>query len=700
MSKLIRLVLLASLAGCAPKAEAPVAKSTSTTVATTTVRESQAPSLLSRELLFGNPDRSGAQISPDGTQLSWLAPKDGVMNVWVAPVESPDKARAVTDEKVRGIRSYFWAYTNRHILYAQDKGGDENWRIYAVDLAKNATKDLTPFDGVAARVQHVSPRFANEILVALNKRDPKAHDVHRVNVETGAMTLVVENKEGFAGYMTDDAYEARLAIRMTKDGGEDHMRPGKKKGTWETFYKLTMEDQMGSGPIGFDKTGKTLYMTDSRGRDTSAITAVDIATLKTKVLAEHPKADAGTLYLHPTEKTPQAALFNYLKNEWKVLDPAIQPDVDALTKEIEGELTIVSRSHDDQRWVIGSWTDVKPARYYLWDRKAKKSSFLFTSRKALDGLKLAKMHPVVIPARDGLELVSYLTLPKEADPDGDGKANVRVPAVLDVHGGPWGRDGWGLDPGAQWMADRGYAVLSVNFRGSTGFGKKFVNAGNKEWAGKMHDDLIDAKKWLVANGVTPEDKVCIMGGSYGGYATLVGLTFTPDAFACGVDIVGPSNLVTLLETIPPYWAPMMEMFAARVGDPRTPEGKKLLTERSPLSRANAIKKPLLIGQGANDPRVKQSESDQIVNAMKAKKIPVTYVLFPDEGHGFNRPENRMAFYAVSEQFLARQLGGRAEPIGDDFKGSSIQVPEGAEHVPGLAEAVKQAPKPGTSGGGN
>ncbi len=693
-TKLIRIIALASLAAaCSPKKAGDSPAPVSAT--------KQQP-LLSREVLFGNPDRIAAQISPDGTQLSWLAPKDGVMNVWVAPVEDPSKARAVTNDTVRGIRNYNWAYTSRHILYGQDKGGDENWRIHAVDVQKNTTKDLTPFDGVAAQMQQVSPRFPNEILVALNKRDPRAHDVHRVDIETGKMTTVVENKEGFAGYMTDDAFDVRLAIRMTKDGGSEFMKPGKKKGTWETFLKVGMEDSLGTNPIDFDKSGNTLYLSDSRGRDTAALVAVDLATLKTTVLAEHPKADSDKLLLHPTEKTPQAAIFTWLRNEWKVLDPSIQPDLDAIQKQIDGEIMIQSRSLDDQRWVIGVNNDTRPGRVYLWDRKTKKATFLYTNRQALENVKLAKMHPVVIPAADGLELVSYLTLPKDADPDGDGKANKRVPAILNVHGGPWGRDHWGLNPQHQWLADRGYAVLSVNFRGSTGFGKKFVNAGNKEWAGKMHDDLLDAKKWLVANGVTPDDKVCIMGGSYGGYATLVGLTFTPDAFACGVDIVGPSNLVTLLETIPPYWAPMMELFATRVGDPRTAEGKKLLTERSPLSKADQIKKPLIIGQGANDPRVKQAEADQIVTAMKAKQIPVTYVLFPDEGHGFARPENRLAFYAVAEQFLARQLGGRAEPIGDDFKGSSIQVKEGGDQIPGLDEAMKSAepPKAGTSGGGN
>jgi dipeptidyl aminopeptidase/acylaminoacyl peptidase len=296
---------------------------------------------------------------------------------------------------------------------------------------------------------------------------------------------------------------------------------------------------------------------------------------------------------------------------------------------------------------------------------------------------------VVVPASDGLGLVSYYTLPVQSDPDNDGKPAGPLPMVLFVHGGPWARDYWGYDPYHQWLANRGYAVLSVNFRGSTGLGKAFVNAGDHEWAGKMHQDLIDAVDWAVKEGIADPQRVGIMGGSYGGYATLVGLTFTPDKFACGVDIVGPSNLITLLSTIPPYWAPMIEIFTQRVGDHRTEEGRKLLTERSPLSRVDQIKRPLLIGQGANDPRVKQAESDQIVAAMKNHKIPVTYALFPDEGHGFARPENGMAFNAVAEVFLSRHLGGRHEAISEDIRQSSLTVPAGGGDIQGLMESLQK-----------
>ena len=349
---------------------------------------------------------------------------------------------------------------------------------------------------------------------------------------------------------------------------------------------------------------------------------------------------------------------------------------------------MISRTLNDDYWIAAYLLDDGPVRYYRYDRARKQAQFLFSNREALEGLPLAKVHPVVIKSRDGLDLVSYYMLPLEGDRDSPGHPSSPLPMALLVHGGPWARDNWGYNPVYQLLANRGYAVLSVNFRGSTGFGKNFVNAANLEWAGKMHDDLVDAVQWAIEQKIADPQRVAILGGSYGGYATLAGLTFTPDTFACGVDIVGPSNLVTLLNTIPPYWEPQVELWANRVGDHRTEEGRAFLTERSPLTHVDRISKPLLIGQGANDPRVKQAESEQIVQAMQDKNIPVTYALYPDEGHGFARPENNLSFFAVTEAFLAGCLGGRHEPVGSDFEGSSITVPAGAEHIPGLSEAIK------------
>jgi dipeptidyl aminopeptidase/acylaminoacyl peptidase len=697
------LATLSLTAGCARKGH-------SSTVPQMRDTRSGPVELIPRKLIFGNPDRAGVQTSPDGRYVSYLAPREGVMNVYVAPAADPSAARPVTNDRTRGIPSYFWAYDSKHVLYIKDQGGNENWNVFSVPVdAPDQPKNLTPNDKVAARITAVSERHPESILVGINDRDPRFHDLYRVYIASGEKTLVAQNPgqvEGntVAGFMADDDYRVRFAAASTPDGGEAYYQPSgnadQSPAGWTLFDKVGADDTMTTGPQGFDKTGNVVYMGDSRGRDTGALYALDLKTKKKTLLAEDPRADIGNVILHPTEKNVQAVSFEYDRQHWKVLDKSIQKDFDYLRTVADGELNIGSRTLDDKVWIVTYMMDDGPVRYYRYDRAAKKATFLFTNRKALEGLPLAKMHPVVIKARDGLNLVSYLTLPKGASghrKDGTLEANGPLPMVLLVHGGPWGRDSWGLNGLHQWLANRGYAVLSVNFRGSTGLGKKFVNAGNKEWAGKMHDDLIDAVNWAVKNDFADKNKVAIMGGSYGGYATLVGLTFTPDTFACGVDIVGPSRIVTLFETIPPYWVAGLNMFKQRVGDHTTEEGRKFLDSRSPLTFVEKIKKPLLIGQGANDPRVKQDQADQIVNTMKAKNLPVVYVLYKDEGHGFQKPENRLSFFAVAEQFLAENLGGRAEPIGQDFKGSSIAVPEGAQYVEGVSEALGQGEQRPASG---
>ena len=648
--------------------------------------------LIPREVLFGNPDRAAARISHDGRRLSYLAPVDGVLNVWVGAPDAPDQAKPVTRDTKRGISTYFWAYTNEHIVYLQDADGDEDWHVYAVDLRTGETRDLTPLKGVAAQIEAVSYRDPEHILIGLNDRDARVHDIYKVNLTTGERTLLEQNDQGFMGYLIDEDFRVRFASRYMPTGGIEYSRRD-GDGQWSTFLEIPEADTMTTSPAGFDKTGDILYFIDSRDRNTGALYAWNLKDGDKKLIAANEKADLGGVLSHPTENTIEAVSFTHTRKEWQVLDEKIAADLKYLATVADGEIEVTSRTLDDKLWTVAFLMDDGPVRYYLYDRAAKKATFLFTNRKDLEGLPLAKMHSVVIPARDGLELVSYLTLPPNTDSDGDMRPSEPLPLVLDVHGGPWARDTWGFNPVHQWLANRGYAVLSVNFRGSTGLGKEFGNAGNKEWAGKMHDDLIDAVRWAVTNGIADPKRVCIEGGSYGGYATLVGLTMTPEAFACGVDIVGPSNILTLLSTIPEYWQPAIQMFKDRVGDYTTEEGKKFLESRSPLNFVERITKPLLIAQGANDPRVKQSEADQIVKAMRDKHIPVTYVLYPDEGHGFQRPQNRLSFYAVTEAFLAEHLGGRAEPFGESFEGSTITVPVGAPDIAGLEAALaEEAPK--------
>ena len=643
------------------------------------------PALIPRKLLFGNPDKASPQISPDGTYLSYLAPVDGVLNVWVAPADNPGSARSITSDTGRGIRLHGWTYNGNQVAYLQDSGGDENWHIYTVNVDSGESRDITAIEGVRAQIQEASPKHPKHLLVGLNDRDPQFHDIYRVDLDSGNRTLVQQN-DGFAGFVTDDDLNIRFAARLTPDGGSEYLQKS-SDGDWTHSFTIGMEDSVTTSPLGFDKTGRLLFLVDSRGRDTAALKSIDLETGTETELASDYRADVDDTLIHPTEKTIQAVSFNYERKRWQVLEEALTADLEYLSTVAEGDMEVVSRTLDDSCWIVAYLLDNGPVRYYRYLRQEREAQFLFTNRHALEDLPLVKVHPVTIQARDGLDLVCYYSLPLEADPHQIGTTPESLPMALLVHGGPWARDSWGYNPVYQLLANRGYAVLSVNFRGSTGFGKNFINAANHEWGGKMHNDLIDALNWAIDQGIADPERVAIMGGSYGGYATLVGMTFTPEVFACGVDIVGPSNLVTLLNTVPAYWQPMIDLFTSRVGDHRTEEGTEFLLERSPLSYVDNICRPLLIGQGANDPRVKQSESDQIVQAMQDKEIPVTYVLYPDEGHGFARPENNLSFFAVAEAFLARHLSGRYEPVGDDLTGASITVPAGLEGIPGLTEAL-------------
>ena len=611
---------------------------------------SRPPTLVPREVLFGNPERIAPRISPDGSRLAWIAPHEGVLNVWVRTVGHDDD-RVVTDDTDRGIRQFFWGPDNRRILYLQDRGGDENWRLYDVDLATGDTRDLTPFEGVQTRVEHVDKDFPGRILVGLNRDRPELHDVYALELSSGELTRIVENP-GFVGFVTDESFEVRAAVAPREDGGLSVLVRDTPDAPWRTILEADQEDALITHPLAFSEDGRRLVALSSVGANTSRLVWLDCADGSETVVAEDPVYDVAGVRLHPDTNDPQIAFVRRERMDYLVLDPAVAGDLDRLRRLDRGDLELAGHDDADRIWLAGFSTDDGPIRYHAYDRESGHSTFLFEHQPALSRYELAAMEPFSFTARDGLVVHGYLTFPA-------GEERSALPAVVNVHGGPWFRDTWGFDPEAQWLANRGYLCVQVNYRGSTGYGKAFVSAGDGEWGRRMHDDLIDAVRWVISEGYADADRIGIFGGSYGGYAALVGAAFTPDVFRCAVDIVGPSNLKTLIESIPPYWAPLVAQFHTRIGDPAT--DADLLWERSPLSRVDDIRIPLLIVQGANDPRVKQAESEQIVAALREKAIPHEYMLFEDEGHGFAKPENRLRFYAAAERFLAEHLGGRFEP---------------------------------------
>ncbi|HJV08384.1 MAG TPA: S9 family peptidase [Acidimicrobiales bacterium] len=607
--------------------------------------------LVPRQVLFGNPERVSPRISPDGKRLAWIAPDAGVLNVWVNQVGAElDQAAAVTDDRDRGIRSFFWAHDNRHLLYIQDVGGDEDWHLFSVDLDSGETQDVTPFEGVQARVDETDKRFPDTILVGINKDNEQLHDVYRLDLPTGQLEKIVDNP-GFIGFLVDADFQVRGGLAPLPDGGMVLMVRDSHDDEWRELLQWGQDDSLTTSPIAFTLDGAGLLMVSSVGANAGRLVKLDIAGGGTTVIAEDPQYDVGGARLHPDTREPQLVTYIKERASHQVLDPEIEEDCQVLFALEPGDLTLTGHDDADSTWLAAYMNDDGPVRYYAYDRASKQATFLFEHQPALSQYPLAAMEPFSYAARDGLTVHGYLTFPP-------GQGREDLPTVLNVHGGPWARDTWGYDPEAQWLANRGYLCVQVNFRGSTGYGKEFVNAGDKEWGAKMHDDLLDAVDWVVEHGHADRAKVAIYGGSYGGYAALAGAAFTPDVFACAVDIVGPSNLKTLIESIPPYWAPMIAQFHTRVGNPDTEPD--FMWERSPLSKAGDIRIPLLIAQGANDPRVKQAESEQIVAALKEKGIDHEYMLFPDEGHGFAKPENRLRFYAHAEKFLAKHLGGRFE----------------------------------------
>jgi dipeptidyl aminopeptidase/acylaminoacyl peptidase len=606
--------------------------------------------LIPRDVLFGNPERAAPTLSPDGSRLGFVAPDEGVLNVWVGPADDPSAARPVTHDRNRGVRTFMFCHDDRTLVYLQDTDGDEDWRLYALDLETGETVLITPQDKVTAYILEHNRWHPTSMLIGLNADNPELHDVYRLDLETRELTKIAVNP-GYAGWFIDSDQRIRGGVAMTEEGGGVCYRR-RDDGTDEVWFEIGPDDVLTTGVAGFSRDGSAAYLLSSIGVNAARVLRVDLATGEQTVLAEDPEYDANGIPQHPETLEPQAVTFIKERKSWTFLDPEFGAEVEALNARFRGEVGISRSVRDDRTWLIHDQLSDGPVRFHRFDRDSGELTFLFSHRPELDEYELAEMEPFTYTARDGLTIHGYLTFPRGAD-----RAN--LPAVLDVHGGPWARDTWGYDPEAQWFANRGYVCVQVNFRGSTGYGKAFGNAGNKQWGRDMHTDLLDAVDHLVGQGLIDRDRVGIYGGSYGGYAALAGAAFTPEVFRCAVDIVGPSNLLTLLNSVPEYWKPQIALMHNRVGNPETE--RDMLWERSPLSKVDQITIPVLVAQGKNDPRVKVAEAEQIVAALVEKGLDHEYLLFEDEGHGLAKPENRERFYAAAERFLATHLGGRTQP---------------------------------------
>ncbi len=601
-----------------------------------------APTRIPLEVLLGDPDKAGPQISPDGHRMTYVAPLDGVLNLWLGTVNGAFEP--ITHDTDRGISRYAWCHDNRHLMYVQDKDGDENWHIYTIDLESRDIVDHTPFEGVQARIIAYRRTHPNEVLIGLNKENQQLHDIWHLTIDTGELRKAADNP-GFVSWCVDQDLKVRGAIAPEPDGGVSLLVRDDEDSEWRPFVNFSAEDAMIAGPLGFTAEGNGMYLLSSIGANAARFIVKDIASGDEHLIAEDPIYDCVNATLEPVTRKPQIAWFLKDKVEYQVLDPSIHEDLEAIEQIQAGEFSIIDRDHSNQTWLIAFDSDVGPVKFYVYERKTKSARFLFAHRPDLEMYDLAPMEPFVFQARDGLQIHGYLTFPLGE------RSN--LPTVINVHGGPWHRDSWGFNPEAQWLANRGWLCIQINFRGSLGYGKEFVNAGDKEWGGAMQDDVSDAVRWSIDQGYTDPARVCIYGGSYGGYAALAGATFTPELYRCAVAMCGPANLKTFITSIPPYWTPMIAMFHKRVGNPETEA--ELLWSRSPLSRVDDIKAPMLIAHGANDPRVKLAETEQITSAMKAKGIDHELVVFDDEGHGFVKPANRLRFYELTEAFLSTHL---------------------------------------------
>lgn len=615
-----------------------------------------AESLIPRAVLFGNPERVGPQLSPDGSTIAYIAPAEGVLNLWLMDVAGGSTSQLTFDED-RGVMDFQWAENGRHILYMQDEAGEENTHVYRITVETGEVLDLTPFPGVKAYVSDSNPKFPDMVLIEMNRDNRMFFDVYRCDLTTGGLEMAMdnpgttENGEMVLGHVADMNLEIRLQVTIHPETGLISVfHRWDDESEWELLKSFSSEDSW--YPERFTEDGTGLFVQSNLESDRTGLYLYDIASgTETLVVADSTSDIAGVSY-DPFTGEPRAAAFYYLRRTLRVLDPAIEPDIRFLSGLREGDFTTVSRDNADSTWIVAFSTIDNPAVYYVYDRRADEARELFTALPALDGYALRPMEGVEIPSRDGLVLPSYLTTP---DPERFGEGP--WPTIAMVHGGPWYRDYYGFDPFTQLFADRGFAVLQVNFRGSAGFGKAFLNAANRQWGAAMQDDITDGVLWAVEQGIADPDRVVILGGSYGGYAALAGAVFTPEIYCAVVDFFGPSNLVTFLETIPPYWKPMLAMMNIRVGDIGDDADRAMLEDRSPLNHVEKITVPIFIAQGANDPRVVQAESDQMVEALRSMGTPVVYVLYTNEGHGFVHEENRLDFAGRVEEFLYLSVPG-------------------------------------------
>ena len=606
--------------------------------------------LIPRQILFADPDKSQVKMSPNGEILSYLSPSKGKLNLWIAPIETLEKAKPITQSE-HPIHDYWWSVCGEWIIYTHDYFGDENWQLYGYHLLTCETRVYTQ-RYCQARLLKMSSKHRDHVVIALNERDKCFHDVIKLNLQTGEMQCIFKNSQ-YWDFIVDDEYDCRIAIKINEEDGEYiDLRTG------TSIVKITQHDLFGLyfhprlKPV-FSGDNQTLCVVQTANSNTSSLTMIDLTNLSVKVLANHDKADICDVLYHPQTKLPIAYAINYAKKEWHGLSPEVEKSIKNLKADPLAEMDLVSQNGRSNHWIVRFSYSDKATEYYRYSQIDEKRAYLFSSYEKIGEYNLSSMQPVEILMQDGTLCMSYLSLPQHQ--------NGPYPLVMLVHGGPNSRDYWGFNPYHQWLTSRGYAVLSVNYRASTGFGRKHSESGNGEWAGKIREDILEAVEWAVQKGITTEDKVAIMGRSFGGYQVLLGLTFTPERYCCGVDIVGPANLETMMQCFPPYWAPMRGVLNAVVGcDPNTEEGKVFLKESSPLTYAKHIKRPLLIGHGMNDPRIQQTESDQMVSLMRANHIPVTYAVFSNEGHQLSHFENRMAFYSLVESFLAKNFQNEEE----------------------------------------